>query len=150
MSEIYLTRTDAENIDFKNLSQKLSEYHKQLYGQYCDGGRIKYVVIAYEGNVAIGCGALRLFNEESMEIKRFYVAEEYRRKGIASRILVELESWIKELGFKKAVLETGKKQEQAINFYKKNNYVIVPNLGENIKKCLKDDLNLCFIKELTL
>ncbi len=53
-----------------------------------------------------------------------------KRQGIASTILKALEIWCKELGIKKCVLETGKKQPEAIALYKKNRYNIIPNFGK--------------------
>ncbi len=79
-----------------------------------------------------------------MEIKRMFVLPEYRSKGIATAILHELESWIVELNYFNSILETGKKQIDAISLYKKNNYKIVPNYGqyENIED------SICFEKNL--
>ena len=74
-----------------------------------------------------------------------YVPIEMRVQGIASLILQELEKWCKELHFEKWILETGKKQPEAIQFYKKNNYKIIANFGQykNIEN------SVCFEKELT-
>ena len=52
------------------------------------------------------------------------------RSGIATQILTELEKWATELSFKKCVLETGKKQPEAIALYIKNGYKIIPNYGQ--------------------
>jgi len=41
-----------------------------------------------------------------------------------------LESWASELNFKYCVLETGKRQPEAIALYKKNGYQIIPNYGQ--------------------
>jgi len=56
----------------------------------------------------------------------------YRGKGVAMNILSELEKWAKELGYKKCVLETGKKQPEAIALYKKSQYQIIPNYGQYV------------------
>jgi GNAT superfamily N-acetyltransferase len=79
-----------------------------------------------------------------MEIKRMYVTLEKRGKGIATLVLQELEKWSKELGFEKCILETGKKQPEAIRFYEKTNYHSIPNYGqyENAEN------SICFEKEL--
>ena len=73
-----------------------------------------------------------------------FVPESHRNKGIASEILQALEIWSKELGYKKCILETGKKQPEAIRLYEKNQYVIIPNYGpyENVEN------SICFEKEL--
>lgn len=57
-----------------------------------------------------------------------YVLPANRRKGIASQLLSELENWAAELAFKKCILETGKKQPEAIALYLKNGYQITDNI----------------------
>ena len=61
---------------------------------------------------------------------------------IASEILSTLEAWTKEFGFEKYILETGKKQPEAIALYKKNSYQIVPNYGQYINV----ENSICFEK----
>jgi len=92
---------------------------------------IKYVVVAYDENeIPVGCGAIKAYAENVMEVKRMYVLPNQRGKGIASFILKELETWTKELGYKKCILETGYKQPEAIQLYKKNNFQIIENYGQ--------------------
>ena len=71
-----------------------------------------------------------------------YVVPEVRRKGIARKILYELENWALELGFTKCILETGKQQPEAIQLYKKHGYSITSNFGfyENVEN------SVCFEK----
>ena len=59
-----------------------------------------------------------------------FVVSDHRRKGIAAKILSELERWAAELSFGKCILETGKKQPEAIELYKKNGYKPIPNYGQ--------------------
>jgi ribosomal protein S18 acetylase RimI-like enzyme len=65
-----------------------------------------------------------------MEIKRMYVPPQFRGNGYASLVLEELETWAKELGYKKCILETGLKQPEAIRLYEKNNFQKIPNYGQ--------------------
>lgn len=79
---------------------------------------------------AVGCGAFKEFNDETVEIKRMFVPDEQRGKGIASKVLKELEAWALELGYTTCILETGKRQPEAIALYKKNGYELIPNYGQ--------------------
>ncbi len=106
----------AKNIRFLHNSIKFSS--------------IKYVVIIYENELAVGCGAIKEYQENIMEIKRMFVPVEKRGKGIASKVLKELENWTKELGYEKCILETGVKQPEAISLYKKNEFHIIKNYGQ--------------------
>ena len=73
-----------------------------------------------------------------------FVLPERRGKGIAAKVLSELEIWAAELSFEKCILETGKKQPEAIQLYKKSGYVIIANYGQydGIEN------SLCFEKKL--
>jgi len=53
-----------------------------------------------------------------------------RGKGIASQVLAELERWAAELSYEKCLLETGKRQPEAIALYKKRGYRLIPNYGQ--------------------
>ena len=79
-----------------------------------------------------------------MEIKRMYTLPDRRGKGIASQVLRELENWASELSYRKCILETGKKQPEAIRVYQKNGYQIIPNYGQYAGI----ENSLCFEKEI--
>ena len=61
----------------------------------------------YEGNRVIGGGAIRRYDDETIELKRVFVHTEYQGRGIGSRLVALLMEWAIELGYKKMVLETG-------------------------------------------
>jgi GNAT superfamily N-acetyltransferase len=79
-----------------------------------------------------------------MEIKRMYTLPECRGKGIATKVLIELEKWANELSYEKCILETGKKQPEAIALYKKNGYKLIPNYGQYAEM----ENSVCFEKEI--
>jgi len=147
---IKIVRTNSEDPHFIVLVKKLDIYLAEkdgeehgFYSQYNKLDSIKYVLVAYNNNKAIGCGAIKEYDPNTMEIKRMYTSEENREKGIGSKILQELEKWAYELSFKKCILETGKRQIEAIEFYKKNGYRIIPNYGQYYKM----ENSMCFCKE---
>lgn len=134
---ISILRTDSKNLDFINLVAKLDadlgqrdgEDH-DFYHQFNGIDTIKYAIILYEEKKPIGCGAIKVFDTASMEVKRMYVIPNARGKGLATKILSELELWATELGFQFCILETGKKQPEAIALYQKNGYDITINYGQ--------------------
>jgi GNAT superfamily N-acetyltransferase len=115
-----------------------------FYAQFNKIDKIRYVVIAYLDGKALGCGALKQFGLGTMEIKRMYVPPPGRKLGIASSVLAELESWALELSCTKCVLETGKRQPEAIGLYRKNGYAQIPNFGQYAGM----DNSICFEKDL--
>lgn len=130
-------RTNSTNEDFINLVRALDkdlairdgEDHS-FYAQFNKIDAIKHAIVAYENNEPVGCGAIKEYSSDSMEVKRMFVPEDKRGRGIASIVLKELENWASELGYKRCLLETGKKQPEAIALYKKNDFQIIPNFGQ--------------------
>ena len=148
---ISMVRTDSENQDFvelvkyldADLAERDGEEHS-FYDQFNKIDRIKYVVVAYENKKPVGCGAIKEYYSNAMEVKRMFVLPERRGKGIAAKVLSELEIWAAELSFEKCILETGKKQPEAIQLYKKSGYVIIANYGQYAGI----ENSLCFEKKL--
>ena len=148
---IKIIRTNSEHPDFIELVRALDldlaerdglEY--AFYAQFNKIDRIKFVVIAYDGDLPVGCGAIREYAPDSMEVKRMYTAPTHRGHGIASRVLRELEDWAAEMSYAKCVLETGKKQPEAVALYQKNGYALIPNYGQYVAV----ENSVCFEKKL--
>ncbi len=132
-----ITRTDSKNTDFQMLIKDLDadlqirdgDEHP-FYAQYNKTDEIKFVVVIYEEDEAIGCGAIKEYAPGVMEVKRMFVPIDRRGKGIASIVLKELEVWSVESGYTSCILETGIKQTEAIRLYEKNSYKRIPNYGQ--------------------
>ena len=148
---ITISRTSSDNPDFielvslldVDLAQRDGADHS-FYARFNNIDRIKHVVLAYENEKPLGCGAMKEYDVNTMEIKRMYVPPEGRKKGIATRILGELEKWAGKLSYAKCVLETGKRQPEAIGLYKRNGYRVIPNYGQYAGV----ENSVCFEKEL--
>jgi putative acetyltransferase len=134
---IHCIRTDSENKYFQDLVKELDDDLKirdgadhTFYSQFNKIDKIKYAIVALDNGMPVGCGAIKELTNDSMEVKRMYVPISRRGQGIATEILKELETWAHELKYSKCLLETGKKQPEAIELYKKNGYRIIPNYGQ--------------------
>ena len=148
---ITFNRTDSENPDFVMLVRQLDADlaakngdSNAFYAQYNKIALIKHVIVAYEEGQAVSCGAIKEYEPGVMEVKRMFTLPAQRGKGIASRVLAELEGWAAELSYKKCILETGKKMSDAIRLYDKNGYVRIPNYGQYA--AIED--SVCFEKVL--
>ena len=146
-----LVRTNSENEDFIYLVNQLDAYLKitdgdehDFYNQFNAINAIKYVVVAYLDQKPVGCGALKHLSKKNIEAKRMFTIEEARGMGIASQVLAELEQWAELLNYEAIVLETGIRQTEAIQFYKKNLYKKIQNYGQyaGVKN------SLCFQKTI--
>ncbi len=150
---ITVERVSASNEDFKRLVKLLDAElairdgdDHDFYHQFNGINHLKNIIVAYHKNVPVGCGAINHFDTEHMELKRMFTHADSRGKGIASRILKELESWTAELGYAYCLLETGVNQPEAISLYKKKGYERIPNYGQ-----YEDVLtSFCFRKRVTL
>ena len=148
---ITLVRTDSTNQDFVELVKgldadlaKIDGDEHPFYAQYNQIDKIRYVVLAYEDAQPVACGAIKEYAPGIMEVKRMYTSPESRGKGVATRVLSELEAWARELSYETCILETGKKQPEAIRLYQKNGYQIIPNYGQYADV----ENSLCFEKSI--
>ena len=149
---ITIIKTNSTNADFielvKQLDADLAERdgnEHAFYHQFNKIDMIKHAVVLYENNVPVGCGAIKEYMPGSMEVKRMYTMPVVRGKGIASKVLAALEAWAAELGYSSCVLETGKRQPEAIALYTKSGYSIIPNYGQYAGI----ENSVCFEKKLS-
>lgn len=148
---IKVVRTNSDNKDFLGLVKLLEadlaardgDEHS-FYAQFNKVYKIKQVVVVYEDDRPIACGAIKEFAPGIMEVKRMYTLPAERGKGIAGKVLAELEKWATELSCESCVLETGGKQPEAIALYKKAGYKIIANYGQYAGV----ENSVCFKKEL--
>lgn len=85
-------------------------------------------VIAEIDNEIVGCGAIRPIDENIGEVKRMY--SKFPGKRIGQTILSFLENKAKAIGYSELVLETRVKNREAIQFYQKQEYKVIPNYGK--------------------
>ncbi|MCW3086628.1 MAG: family acetyltransferase [Sediminibacterium sp.] len=105
---------------------------------------LRFVIVGFENEQAVACGAMKELATDTMEIKRMFVLPPYRGQGLATGVLEELEKWAAETGIATCRLETGKRQPEAIGLYLKNGYRVIPNYGQYAGI----DNSVCFEKKL--
>jgi putative acetyltransferase len=134
---IKLVRTNPADADFRQLVVRLDKDLRERYGeqqsffdQFNKLDTIQYAVVAYSKAIPVGCGALRAFKENTVEVKRMFVDPDFRGQGIGGIILEGLETWSKDLNFSACILETGTKQPEAIKLYQKKGYMTIPCYGQ--------------------
>jgi putative acetyltransferase len=134
-----LARTTSEDADFRTLVALLDRDLAQrdgadnaFYAQYNKIDFIKHAVVAYAGDEPVGCGAFKEYAPDAVEIKRMFVQPAHRQRGVAQAVLAELERWAAELGYASGVLETGKRQPEAIGLYQRCGYTLTANYGQYV------------------
>jgi putative acetyltransferase len=89
----------------------------------------------YVHDVLAGCGAVKIVehSERYGEIKRLYVDEAYRGRGLSSALMARLEAHLASVGVELARLEVGPRQPEAVALYRKLGYVERPPFGEYVE-----------------
>lgn len=151
MYNIQIKKTDSTNPNFQSLVRLLDadlairdgDDH-DFYHQFNGIDSLKHCLVLYKDSQAVACGAIKSYDDKTAEVKRMFVLESERGNGFATQMLTNLESWAKDLGYQKLILETGINQPEAIALYKKLNYKIIQNYGqyENVAT------SICFAKDL--
>jgi putative acetyltransferase len=102
-------------------------------------------LVAYLDAVAVGCGAVRLIDSSTAELKRMYVEPDVRGKGVGRQLVDALEAEARQLGAARVVLETGIRQSAALALYTRSGFSRIPLYGEY---CLSPDTSVCLGKQL--
>ena len=120
------------------------EENRAEYISYNLTDDIHDVIIAYDNDVPVGAAGFKKYDDECAEVKRVFVKREYRRKGIASRLMRLLENAASERGYKYLLLESGEPLAEAMALYRKIGYRVIANYGQ-----YKDmPSSVCMKKEL--
>jgi len=101
---------------------------------------------AYLGDELVGCGAVKSLDDDGIygEIKRVFVLDAYRGRGVSKRLMQELEAHLRSNGIHTARLETGIRQPEAIALYRRLGYVERGPYGAYVR----DPLSLFMEKNL--
>lgn len=149
--EINIVRTDSSHPDFVALVRALDAElairdgdDHAFYDQFNKITMIRHAVLLYCNQQACACGAFKPLEGDTAEVKRMYVLPEFRQQGLASKVLSEVETWAKESGFTRCMLETGKNQPEAIAMYNRRGYRQIANYGQYAAI----ENSVCFEKEV--
>ncbi|WP_242966151.1 GNAT family N-acetyltransferase [Clostridium chromiireducens] len=99
-------------------------------------------IIVYEDNNPVACGCLKILDTDLAEVKRVFVCQNNRGKGLSEIVVREIEKLAIERKIKTLILQTGSKQNAAINLYKKMGYTLIENYGPYVN----DDNSICMKK----
>ena len=100
------------SLDFQNFDKELNS----LPGDYAAPEGC--LLLAYTGNQVVGCVGLRKISEGICEMKRMYLREEYRGKGIGKKLANRIIQEARQIGYKRMRLDTISTMVEAIHLYK--------------------------------
>ena len=132
MSELEFIWTDGNNEEFHQFYLETEDYYSSIVGGKKNReGFIPYnlsdVLLAYMDGVAVGCAGLKQYNDSDVEIKRVWVEPDCRGRHIATELMDRIEDKAREMGFKRAVLQTRPIMEDAVGLYEKRGYELIGN-----------------------
>ena len=112
---------------FVRINAMNRKYHIPLRDEFDnhDNDSSKYVILL-DDTYPISTVRFYEIDKDTALIGRLVVLEEYRDKGLGVKTMLKAEKWIKELGYKKIVIDS---RLEVIDFYKKLGYRLVNNCG---------------------
>ena len=152
INNLFIEQCDPSSSDALELTQRLFLELESIYGKGTiedfveENAAFIYFMVIKSGTNNIACGGVNHIDETTAEIKRMYVKEEFRGKGISKLVLNSLEEFIKNKGYKRIILETGGKQPEAISLYRKFGYSEIPCYARHSL----DPESICFSKSLII
>ena len=153
MNELVITNEDPFDDRCRLLLGELRSELAQKYPEEIEGtsfdphdlaGAGSTFLLATLNGEPVGCGGIRPHDPGTAEIKRMFVLSEARGKGVGRRILEQLESNGRQLGYSMLRLETGLKQPEAIALYESSGFRRAKCYGS----FANNPLSICFEKVL--
>lgn len=128
--------TDLDDPTVVELNAELQAEYRRRYGgpdeTPLDASQFRAPVgiflVAKIGEAVVGMGGWRSRDSDA-ELKKMYVRPSYQRRGVARRLLAELEATALAAGRARLVLETGNAQPEALALYRSAGYVEVEKFG---------------------
>ena len=87
-------------------------------------------LVARISGEAVGCGGFKPISGEAAYIKRMWISPHARGLGLGKRLLQELETRARRIGYSIICLETNKALHEAQNLYRSAGYVEVPPFND--------------------
>ena len=128
--------TNGNDEEFHKFYIKTETYYSEIVGgrknregfvPYNLSESISDVLLAYIDGVPVGCAGLKKYSDSDVEIKRVWVEPDQRGKHIATELMNSIEDKARELGFKRAVLQTRPIMKDAVGLYSRRGYVLIDN-----------------------
>lgn len=153
MNQISLRQVDPNNKDFIRLCSELDSFldiaiggesKRDKYKKFNHPDTMDYIIVAYDKEEAVGCGALRKYSDTDVEVKRVFVRESFRGQNLGGRLLEQLISYAEESGYKRLILETGSFLQASLRLYFRYGFERIENYGayKNMEESLCMGLNI--------
>ncbi|HLY37066.1 MAG TPA: GNAT family N-acetyltransferase [Candidatus Binatia bacterium] len=143
-AEVSRTLIEALNAELAGLYPEPGATHFRLDPAEVGDGHGAFLVVYVDG-MPVGCGALRVLDADTAELKRMYVTPTARGRGLGRRLVAALEAEARAIGVRRLVLETGIRQDAARALYRATGFEPIPLYGEYRAS---PDTSVCLGKEV--
>ncbi len=153
-AEIDLRR---ENLDSPAVQELFAALNAEIMERYPEEGTTHFrlnaeeiaagrgaLFVAYAAERPVGCGSIRRLDAGTAEIKRMYVSDDARGRGIGRQLLRALEAKAHDLAVGRILLETGERQDAALALYERVGFRRVARFGEYSTSAL----SVCLAKDI--
>ena len=151
--ELAFVWTDGNNEAFQKFYLETEEYYSRIVGgkdkrtafvPFNASQSISDVLIAYDGEKAVGCAGLKRYSDRDVELKRVWVDPKCRGRHIASKMMDRIEEKSREQGFARIILQTRPLMSDAVRMYEGRGFTLISNYPPYDKL----DGAICMAKEL--
>ncbi|MGW5698149.1 GNAT family N-acetyltransferase [Streptomyces asiaticus] len=131
--QLTVVRVTVDDPRVEPLLRELAHEYATRYGRAADGELNRYpaeefapphgeLLLLLEGGEPVAGGAYRRYDERTAELKRIWTHSGHRRRGLARRVVAELERSAAERGYRRIHLTTGPRQPEARGLYLATGY----------------------------
>lgn len=121
-------RTLEDSIAYHESRRELKDMDDIEKNYFANGGTFLGM---FDDGEMICTGAIRRLDDETCELKRLWLLQEYHRQGLGYRMLQELLSVARSTGYKRVRLQTdAEAQSRALEFYKQIGFYEIPRYTE--------------------
>jgi len=131
-----IDQIDPFHPHFDSLVRKLNGYLKsvdgddhEFYNQFNSSDDLDFAFVGYLERLPVTCAGLKSYGSDRYELKRMFTLPEKRRNGYSKMMLNHLVDFAKSNDKVALVLETGKRQAEAIALYESYGFTRVVNFG---------------------
>lgn len=101
-------------------------------------------LLGFVAGSPVACGALRPIDDGVFEVKRMYVRDEFRGRGLSRLMFNKLELMARDAGCRVLRVETGYKQPEALGLYRSVGFSETQRFGPYVE----NEYSVCFAKRV--
>jgi GNAT superfamily N-acetyltransferase len=89
-------------------------------------------IVAHLDGLPVGCGGLQALDNDTAEIRRIFLHESARGRGIGRALLTQLEQHARTLRYRRVRLTTGDRQPEALQLFQTAGYHEIPPFTQGV------------------